>query len=110
MDYIFLVRFRGTDVGEASEPEGFSSRSLPNDVTRALIEYFLFLFIDNTFREGEVPLFGAIWYNAGGIRLHYLPNERAQDIWFLLLISAIKAHLRLVGDTTGLRIAKKSGI
>ena len=57
IDYRLLVRFRGTDVGEASEPEGCSSRSLPNDVTRALIEYFLFLFIDKTFSEGEAPPF-----------------------------------------------------
>ena len=50
-----LVRFRGTDVGEASGPERFNSRSLPNDVTRALIEYFLSLFIDKIFNEGEAP-------------------------------------------------------
>jgi len=32
---------------------------------------------------------------------------KTQDIWFLLLISAIKAQLRFVGDTKGFRIAKK---
>ena len=32
------------------------------------------------------------------IRLQYLQNERAQDTWFLLLISAIVAHLRLVEE------------
>ena len=52
-----LERFRVTDVGEASEPEGCSSRCLPNNVTRALIEYFSFLFIDKTFNEGEAPPF-----------------------------------------------------
>lgn len=61
-----LVRFRGTDVGEAIEPEGCSSRNLPNDVTRAIVGYFPILFIDKTFKEGA-PLFGAIRYNAGGI-------------------------------------------
>jgi hypothetical protein len=33
------------------------------------------------------------------IRLQYMQNPKPQDIWFLLLISAIKAHLRL-GDNT----------
>jgi hypothetical protein len=32
------------------------------------------------------------------ISLHNLQKSKAQDIWFLLFISAIKAHLRLVGD------------
>jgi hypothetical protein len=35
-----LVRFRVTDVGEASESVGCSSRSLPNSVTRAASEHF----------------------------------------------------------------------
>ncbi len=30
--------------------------------------------------------------------LQYLQNMRVQDTWFLLLISAIVAHLRLVGE------------
>jgi hypothetical protein len=30
--------------------------------------------------------------------LQYMQKSEAQDIWFLLLISAIKAHLRLVRD------------
>jgi hypothetical protein len=29
-------------------------------------------------------------------------NMRTPDTWFLLLISAIVAHLRLVGDSAGL--------
>ena len=33
-----LVRFREADVGEASEPEGCSSRSLSNDVARPRID------------------------------------------------------------------------
>jgi len=32
-----------------------------------------------------------------------------QDIWFLLLISVIVTHLRLVGDTTGFSIKKSKG-
>ena len=38
---MYLVRFRVTDVGEASEPEGCSSRSLRCSVTRAIIEHFV---------------------------------------------------------------------
>jgi hypothetical protein len=33
------------------------------------------------------------------IRLKYMQNETVQDSWFLLLVFAIKAHLRL-GDKT----------
>ena len=55
IDCRLLVHFRGTDVGEAIEPEGCSSRNLPNDVTRALIEYYLIRFIDKTCTEGEAP-------------------------------------------------------
>ena len=43
-----LVHFREADVGEASEPEGVSSRSLHNDVTRALINKNSTLFIKKT--------------------------------------------------------------
>jgi hypothetical protein len=32
---------------------------------------------------------------------------KMQDIWFLLLISAIVAHLRLVGDSKDFRTARK---
>jgi hypothetical protein len=32
------------------------------------------------------------------IRLQYQQNMRVQDTWFLLLISAIEAQLRLVGE------------
>ena len=35
-----LVHYREIDVGEASEPEGCSSRSLPNSITRAVITDF----------------------------------------------------------------------
>jgi hypothetical protein len=35
-----LLPFRGIDVGEASEPLGRSSRSLPNSITRAVIAHF----------------------------------------------------------------------
>jgi len=38
--YSILVRFRETDVGEVSEPEGRSSRNLPDSVTLAVIEHF----------------------------------------------------------------------
>jgi hypothetical protein len=37
------------------------------------------------------------------IRLQYLQNERAQDTWFLLLISVIVAHLRLVGESAQIK-------
>jgi len=37
-----------------------------------------------------------------GICLQYMQNETVQDIWFLLFISAIKTHLRLVGDVPSL--------
>ena len=39
--------------------------------------------------------------------LQYLQNETAQDSWFLLLISAIKAQLRLVGDSTNFVSSQK---
>ncbi len=39
-----LVPFRVTDVGEASEPAGYSSRSFPDSVTRAIIDYFAVCF------------------------------------------------------------------
>jgi len=36
----YLVHYREIDVGEASEPEGCSSRSLSNSITRAVITDF----------------------------------------------------------------------
>ena len=39
------------------------------------------------------------------ICLQYRQKSKAQDICFLLLISAIKAHLRFVGDTTSFRLS-----
>jgi hypothetical protein len=35
-----LVHYRGRDVGEESEPFRVSSRSLPNSITRVVIEFF----------------------------------------------------------------------
>ena len=34
-------------------------------------------------------------------------NMRIQDTWFLLVISAIVAHLRYVGDTSGFETGTK---
>ena len=34
-----------------------------------------------------------------GICLQYMQNEAAQNIWFLLFISAISAHIELAADT-----------
>ena len=39
-EFRFLVHYREIDVGEASEPEGYSSRSFPNSITRAVITDF----------------------------------------------------------------------
>ena len=37
-------------------------------------------------------------YRPSWICLHNLQNIEAQDIWFLLFISAIEVHLRLFGE------------
>ena len=48
--------------------------------------------------------------SSAGVRavicLQYQQNMRVQDTWFLLLISAIEAHLRLVGGIQGFRFEK----